>query len=167
MYGFNTAVPVGSPPPETDIVGADVNKLPTAGNAIAVITPAVNVHVVVAYPPPPDNIIVGGEVNPTPPVVILNAVSAVLPPFIVGVIFIKPPPLNDKVGCDIYEPCGVVVPAANDNVLTKYPYDAVVVTLAVPVPPKKETVGTDVKPATIVGKTIPVIAPDERLHVVV
>ena len=141
LVGFNIAVPVGIPPPDTDIVGADVNRLPTAGKSIAVITPLVNVHVVVAYPPPPDNIIVGAEVKPVPPFVIVNAVSAVLPAFIVGVIFIKPPPLNENVGCDTYEPCGKLVPAENANAFTVTGITGVKTNAPVPVPPIIYTVG--------------------------
>ena len=47
MQGFKLNVPVGNPPPETLTVGPPVKILFVAGTAIAVVTPFVNVHVVV------------------------------------------------------------------------------------------------------------------------
>ena len=90
---------VGNPPPDTDTVGADVKLLPTIGVAIAVITPFVKVHVVVAYPPPPDITIVGGEEKQLPaypPLVMVKLLIAA--PVKLTVIFITPPPLYDTIG---------------------------------------------------------------------
>ena len=73
--------------------------LPTACNAIAVITPFVIVHVVVAYPPPPKITIVWEEKQLIyPPFVIVNAV-----------IIITPPPLYDTNGCDVKVPNGIIL----------------------------------------------------------
>jgi hypothetical protein len=95
------AVVVTLPPPNIDTVGALKKGSVIAGNVIAVITPDVNVHVVVwnGTFPDPEITIVGGEVKPVPPFVIVNPV--IILAAVTAVIFMNPPPLNDIVGAAV------------------------------------------------------------------
>jgi hypothetical protein len=90
LYGFNVAIAVSNPPPQTETFGTPVNTLSFAGFAIAVMTPFVNVHVVVVYPVPLNTIVGAEEKFPIQPsLVIVNDVIAC--PVIVAVIFTAGP----------------------------------------------------------------------------